>query len=162
MGAPGPLQGRGFSHSWGCRGRAFTGLCHTGGRYSGLWVVLFVSPYLWVRGRCRGIIRRVMCRLLLGRWRRSSLAVIWLRRLVVLTARPSVLSSEAVGADRPVTDLDPGLVAAVFAERWDGCATATWNTRAGRDPGVRFVVWGAVASGRRSAGGGGSTSAADG
>ena len=36
---------------------------------------------------------------------------------------------EAVGADRPVTDLDPGLVAAVFAERWDGCATATWNTR---------------------------------
>ncbi len=37
---------------------------------------------------------------------------------------------EAVDDDnRPVTDLDPNLVAAVFAERWDGCAPATWNTR---------------------------------
>ena len=36
---------------------------------------------------------------------------------------------EAVGGDRPVTDLDPQLVAAVFAQRWDGCAPATWNTR---------------------------------
>ena len=36
---------------------------------------------------------------------------------------------EAVGGDRPVTDLDPRLVAAVFAQRWDGCAPATWNTR---------------------------------
>ena len=71
----------------------FTGLCHMGGRYSGLWVVSFVSPHLWVRGRCHRIIRCVMCRLWRGRWRRSSPAVIWLRRLVVLTARPSVLSS---------------------------------------------------------------------
>ena len=37
---------------------------------------------------------------------------------------------EAVDDDnRPVTDLDPDLVAAVFAERWDGCASVTWNTR---------------------------------
>ena len=71
----------------------FTGLCHMGGRYSGLWVVSFVSPHLWVRGRCHRIIRCVMCRLWRGRWRRSSPAVIWLRRLVVLTARPSALSS---------------------------------------------------------------------
>ena len=32
---------------------------------------------------------------------------------------------EALDGDCPVTDLDP----AVFAERWDGCAPATWNTR---------------------------------
>ena len=36
---------------------------------------------------------------------------------------------EAVDDDRPVTDLDPDLVAAVFADRWGGCALATWNTR---------------------------------
>ena len=37
---------------------------------------------------------------------------------------------EAVDDDnRPVIDLYPDLVAAVFAERWDGCAPATWNTR---------------------------------
>ena len=36
---------------------------------------------------------------------------------------------EALDGDCPVTDLDPDLVAAVFAERWDGCAPATWNTR---------------------------------
>ena len=35
----------------------------------------------------------------------------------------------ALDGDRPVTDLDPDHVAAVFAERWDGCAPATWNTR---------------------------------
>ena len=36
-----------------------------------------------------------------------------------------------VGAagDRPTSGLDPELVAAVFAERWDGCSAATWNTR---------------------------------
>ena len=56
--------------SWGCRSRAFTGLCHPGGRYSGLWVVLLVSPRGWVRVRCRRFIRCVMCRLWLGRWRR--------------------------------------------------------------------------------------------
>ena len=36
---------------------------------------------------------------------------------------------EALDGDRPVTDLDADHVAAVFAERWDGCAPATWNTR---------------------------------
>ncbi len=36
---------------------------------------------------------------------------------------------EAVDDDRTVTDLDPQLVVAVFAERWDGCAPATWNAR---------------------------------
>ena len=36
---------------------------------------------------------------------------------------------EALDGDRPVTGLDPDRVAAVFAERWDGCAAATWNTR---------------------------------
>ena len=36
---------------------------------------------------------------------------------------------EAVGADRPVTDLCPDRVAAVFAELWAGRAPATWNTR---------------------------------
>ena len=46
---------------------------------------------------------------------------------------------EAVGVDRPVTDLDPGLVAAVFAERWDGCAPATWNTR--RVAVQAFAAW---------------------
>ena len=113
--------------------------CHPGGRYSGLWVVLFVSPRGWVRGRCHRIIRCVMCRLLRGRWRRSSLAVIWLRRLVVLTARLSAPSSRRVGADRPVTDLDPGLVAAVFEELWADRAPATWNTR--RVAVQAFAAW---------------------
>ena len=36
---------------------------------------------------------------------------------------------EAVGADRPVTDLDAGRVAAVFEELWADRAPATWNTR---------------------------------
>ena len=36
---------------------------------------------------------------------------------------------ETVGGDRPVTDLDADQVEAVFAERWGGCAPATWNTR---------------------------------
>ena len=36
---------------------------------------------------------------------------------------------ETVGTDRPVTDLDPGLVAAVFEELWADRAAATWNTR---------------------------------
>ena len=36
---------------------------------------------------------------------------------------------EAVGADRPVTDLDADRVAAVFAELWADRAPATWNTR---------------------------------
>ena len=36
---------------------------------------------------------------------------------------------EAVGADRPVTDLHPGRVAAVFEELWADRAPATWNTR---------------------------------
>ena len=36
---------------------------------------------------------------------------------------------EAVGADRPVTDLHADRVAAVFAELWADRAPATWNTR---------------------------------
>ena len=36
---------------------------------------------------------------------------------------------EAVGADRPVTDLHADQVAAVFEELWAGRAPATWNTR---------------------------------
>ena len=36
---------------------------------------------------------------------------------------------EALGGDRPVTDLDTRLVAALFADRCSGCAPATWNTR---------------------------------
>ena len=36
---------------------------------------------------------------------------------------------EAVGADRPVTDLDADRVAAVFEELWADRAAATWNTR---------------------------------
>ena len=47
---------------------------------------------------------------------------------------------EAVDDDnRPVTDLDPDRVAAVFAERWDGCAPATWNTR--RVALLAFATW---------------------
>ena len=47
---------------------------------------------------------------------------------------------EAVDDDnRPVTDLDPGLVAAVFAERWARCAPATWNTR--RVAVQAFATW---------------------
>ena len=46
--------------------------------------------------------------------------------------------AEAAG-DRLVTDIDPQLVAAVFAERWDGCAAATWNTR--RVAVQAFVAW---------------------
>ena len=34
-----------------------------------------------------------------------------------------------MGADRPVTDLYPGLVGAVFEELWADRAAATWNTR---------------------------------
>ena len=66
---------------------------------------------------------------------------------------------ETVGADRPVTDLCPDQVAAVFEELWADRAPATWNTRRGRHPGVRFVVWGPVAPGRRSAGRGWSPAA---
>ena len=59
---------------------------------------------------------------------------------------------ETVGADRPVTDLCPDRVAAVFEELWADRAPATWNTRRGRHPGVRFVVWGPVAPSGESAG----------
>ena len=48
---------------------------------------------------------------------------------------------EAVGSDRPVTDLDADRVAAVFEELWADRAAATWNTRRGGGGGVRFVVW---------------------
>ena len=46
---------------------------------------------------------------------------------------------EAAGGDRPVTDLHPQLVAAVFTDRWDGCAAATWNTR--RTAVQAFASW---------------------
>ena len=46
---------------------------------------------------------------------------------------------EAVGADRPVTALYPGRVAAVFEELWAGRAAATWNTR--RTAVQAFVSW---------------------
>ena len=46
---------------------------------------------------------------------------------------------EAVGADRPVTDLDAGRVAAVFEEPWADRAAATWNTR--RVAVQAFATW---------------------
>ena len=46
---------------------------------------------------------------------------------------------EAVGSDRPVTDLDADRVAAVFAERWARWAPATWNTR--RVAVQAFATW---------------------
>lgn len=46
---------------------------------------------------------------------------------------------EALGGDRPVTDLDPDRVVALFAVRWGGCAPATWNTR--RVALQAFVSW---------------------
>ena len=46
---------------------------------------------------------------------------------------------EALGGDRPVTALYPGLVAAVFEELWAGRAAATWNTR--RVAVGAFVAW---------------------
>ena len=46
---------------------------------------------------------------------------------------------ESLGGGRPVTDLDADQVAAVFAERWAGCAAATWNTR--RTAVQAFASW---------------------
>ena len=116
MGAPGPLQGRGFSHSWGCRSWAFTVPCcsfPTCGSGSGV----------------TGSIRCVMCRLL--RW--AVEAFFTGRDLASGTCRtyrqalgPLV---ETVGSDRPVTSLDADQVAAVFEELWADRAPATWNTR---------------------------------
>ena len=159
MGTPNLCRFGVFPFLGGCG--AFTGSCRSGGRYSGLWAVSFVSPHLWVRVRCRRIIRCVMCRLLRGRWRRSSPAVIWLRGLVVLTVRLSVLSSKLWGG-QPVTDLDAGQVAAVFEELWAGRAPATWNTR--RTAVRAFASWcgGPVAFSRGSAGRRRATSTADG
>ena len=94
MGAPNLCRFGVFPFLGGRGSWAFTVPCHTGGRYSGLWVVSFLSFHPQRhqgRSRCRRIIRYVMCRLWRGRWRPSSLAVIWLQRLVVLTARPSTL-----------------------------------------------------------------------
>ena len=129
MGAPDLRKVGGSPIPWGCRSRAFTGLCHPGGRYSGLWVVSFVSPHRWVQVWCHRIIRCVMCRLWRGRWE----AFFAGRDLAAATCRtyrqalgPLV---EAVGADRPVTDLHADQVAAVFEELWAGRAPATWNTR---------------------------------
>ena len=47
---------------------------------------------------------------------------------------------EAVGGDQPVTELDPQLVAVVFAERWARCAPATWNTRRVAVEAFRYLV----------------------
>ena len=46
---------------------------------------------------------------------------------------------EAVGGDRPVTDLDADQEAALFVDRWARCAPATWNTR--RVAVQAFAVW---------------------
>ena len=46
---------------------------------------------------------------------------------------------EAVGADQPLAALTPDAVAEVFADRWGGCAPATWNTR--RAAVRTFVSW---------------------
>ena len=46
----------------------------------------------------------------------------------------------AVGGDQPVTELDPQLVAVVFAERWARCAPATWNTRRVAVEAFRYLV----------------------
>ena len=101
--------------------------------------MLFVSPHLWVRVRCRRFIRCVMCRLL--RW--AVEAFFAGRDLAAGTCRtyrqalgPLV---EAVGADRPVTDLHADRVAAVFAELWADRAPATWNTR--RVAVEAFAAW---------------------
>ena len=96
--------------------------------------VLFVSPYLWVRVRC------VMCRLLGGRWRRSLLAVTWLRRLVVLTVRLSAPSSRrwVPACHRPLSRPGSGCVRGTVGR---SCAGDVEHP-AGGDPGVRFVVWG--------------------
>ena len=64
-----------------------------------------------------GVSCAVCCR---RRWRRSSLAVIWLLATCRTYRQAPGPLVEAVGADR---------VAAVFAELWAGRAPATWNTR---------------------------------
>ena len=117
MGAPGPLQGRGFSHSWGCRSRAFTVPC------------CWFPPTCGSGSGVTGPIRCVMCRLLGG----PVEAFFAGRDLASATCRtyrqalgPLV---EAVGAGCPVTSLDADQVAAVFAELWADRAAATWNTR---------------------------------
>ena len=145
--------------SWGCRSRAFTVPCHPGGRYSGLWVVLLVSPRGWVRVRRRRVhpvchvppVAGAVEAFFAGRDLASGTCRTYRQALGPLV--------EAVGSDRPVTDLCPDQVAAVFEELWADRAPATWNTRRGRHPGVRFVVWGPVAPGRRSAGRGWSPAA---
>ena len=117
MGAPGPLQGRGFSHSWGCRSRAFTVPC--------CWFL----PTCGSGAGVTGPIRCVMCRLLPQRWRRSSPAVTSpaaTRSTYRQALGPLV---ETVGADRPVTDLCPDRVAApqgrrVAPQRQDGSPTS--------------------------------------
>ena len=91
--------------------------------------MLLVSPHLWVRVRCRRI--HPVCHLPSVGW--AVEAFFAGRDLAAGTCRtyrqalgPLV---EAVGADRPVTDLCPDRVAAVFEELWAGRAPATWNTR---------------------------------
>ena len=92
MGAPGPLQGRGFSHFLGLRLGIYR-------------AVLFVSPHLWVRVRCYRI--HPVCHVpsVAG----AVEAFFAGRDLAAGTCRtyrqalgPLV---ETVGSDRPVTDL---------------------------------------------------------
>ena len=126
MGAPNLRRFGVFPFLGGCG--AFTGLCDGGGRYSGLWVVLFVSPL-----QCHQVPSRVIpfttSRRSPQRWRRSSPAGIWLLRLVVLTVRLSTLSSKRW--------VPTGLSPTSTPTGWRLCSRnygptvrrATWNTR---------------------------------
>ena len=80
-----------------------------------------------------------MCRPWRGRWRPSSLTVTWRRRPRRAYRKALDPLVEAVGGDQLVTELDPQLVAAVFADRWARCAPATWNTR--RVAVQAFATW---------------------
>ena len=91
--------------------------------------MLLVSPHLWVRVRCYRI--HPVCHLpsvggaveafFAGRDLASGTCRTYRQALGPLV--------EAVGADRPVTDLHADRVAAVFEELWADRAAATWNTR---------------------------------
>ena len=108
--------------------RAFTVLCHTGGRYSGYGSCRSFPP---TRASSGPDPDHPVCHVpsVAG----AVEAFFAGRDLAAATCRTyrqaSAPSSETVGADRPVTDLHPDQVAAVFAELWADRAPATWNTR---------------------------------